>query len=182
MNRSVSLVVSASIMILISISAAFAESPGFSGQPACGPVAYEGKADAIELLRASAQAARQQVRLLIKGPAAALCRMKVVELDELIERLRSGNSGAAGRGTPVRESSQPEFTDERAYAIEFLTAYAETARNEVRHFRGGHSATIYRMKVVELDELIDRLRRGDPVSYQDVDAAMDPASFIGGSP
>jgi hypothetical protein len=37
------------------------------------------------------------------------------------------------------------------------------------------------MKVVELDELIDRLRSGDAVSYQEVDKAMElPANFIGG--
>ncbi len=185
MNRSFTLAVSASmsIMILTSTGVARAESPGFSGQPACGPAAYEEKAGAIELLRADAQAARQQVRFLIKGAAATLCRMKVVELDELIERFRSGQDGVAGRRTPVRESSRPEFTDERAYAIEFLSAYAEAARNEVRPFRRGPAATLYRMKVVELDELIERLRSGDAVSYQEVDEAMEhPARFIGGSP
>jgi hypothetical protein len=184
MDRGAILVVSASIMMLVSAGSVPAESPALPAQSACAPAPfYAGKAHSIELLRADAQAARQRVRFLVKGAAAMLCRMKVVELDELIERLSSGDSVVAERRMPVREPSRPEFTDERAYAIEFLNAYAEAARNEVRRFSKGHAATLYRMKVVELDELIDRLHSGGAVSYQEVDDAMQrPATFIGGSP
>jgi hypothetical protein len=105
MNRGITLAASASIMIFTGAIAALAESPGFSGQPACGPAAYEEKTGEIELLRASAQAARQQVRFLIKGPAATLCRMKVVELNELIDRLRTRNDGAAEHKPVIGESS-----------------------------------------------------------------------------
>jgi hypothetical protein len=64
-----------------------------------------------------------------------------------------------------------------------LRAEAEAARKEVRLLLMGAAATLFRMKVVELDELIERLRSGDAVSYQEVDEAMEhPARFIGGSP
>src|SRR6266851_3810650 len=108
----------------------------------------------MESLRANAQAARRELRLLIKAPAA--------------QRPRATS----------RELPGAEITDERAYAIEFLRAYAEDSRNEARAFIKGPATTEYRMKVVELDELIDRLKGGDTVSYEEVDQAMRPPAIF----
>jgi len=88
MNYSFVFVVSASIAVLG--SAALAESPGVTRLPACERAAPNEKA--MESLRDNAQAARRELRLLIKGPAASLHKMKIVELDELIDRLKGGDT------------------------------------------------------------------------------------------
>ncbi len=132
----------------------------------------------MESLRANAQAARRELRLLIKGPAASRDKMKIVELDELIDRLQHGDPAAQRPRVTSRELPGAEITDERAYAIEFLRAYAEDSRNEARAFIKGPATTEYRMKVVELDELIDRLKGGDTVSYEEVDQAMRPPAIF----
>jgi len=132
----------------------------------------------MESLRANAQAARRELRLLIEGPAASRDKMKIVELDELIDRLQNGDPAAQRPRATSRELPGAEITDERAYAIEFLRAYAEDSRNEARAFIKGPATTEYRMKVVELDELIDRLKGGDTVSYEEVDQAMRPPAIF----
>ena len=175
MNYSFVFVVSASIAVLG--SAALAASPGIARPPACERAAPNGKA--MESLRANAQAARRELRLVIKGPAASLYKMKIVELDELIDRLQNGDPAAAQRPKVTsRELPGPEVNDERAYAIQFLRAYAEDTRNEARAFTKGPAATEYRMKVVELDELIGRLKGEDTVSYEEVDEAMRPPAIF----
>ena len=113
------------------------------------------------------------------GPAANLDKMKAVELDELIDRLQHGDPADQRPEVTSHELPSPEVNDERAYAIAFLRAYAKDTRNEARAFTKGPAATEYRMKVVELDELIDRLKAGDTVSYEEVDQAMrHPATFM----
>jgi hypothetical protein len=59
-------------------------------QPACERAALN--QNVIESLRTDAQAVRRELHLLIKGPAANLDKMKVVELDELIDRLQAGDT------------------------------------------------------------------------------------------
>jgi hypothetical protein len=170
MNYSFVFIVSASIAVLG--SAALAESPGITRQAACEQAAPN--QEVIESLRTDAQAVRRELHLLTKGPAANLDKMKVVELDELIDRLQHGDPAAQRPKVTSHELPGPEVNDERAYAIAFLRAYAEDTRNEALAFTKGPAATEYRMKVVELDELIDRLKAGDTVSYEEVDEAMRP--------
>jgi hypothetical protein len=93
MNCSFIFVVSASNAVLG--SAALAESPGIARRPACERAATNEKA--MESLRANAQAARRELRLVIKGPAASLDKMKIVELDELIDRLQNGDPAPSDR-------------------------------------------------------------------------------------
>ena len=174
MNHSFVFVVSASIAVLG--SAALAESPGITRQPACERAAPNQRV--IESFRTDAQAVRRELHLLIKGPAANLDKMKVVELDELIDRLQNGDPAAQRPRVTSRELTGAEITDERTYAIEFLRAYAEDTRNEARAFAKGPATTEYRMKVVELDQLIDRLKGGDTVSYEEVDEAMRPPALF----
>lgn len=174
MNYSFVFVVSASIAVLA--SAALAESPGITRPPACERAAPNEKA--MESLRANAQAARRELRLLIKGPAASLDKMKIVEIDELIDRLQNGDPAAQRPKVASRELPGPGVNDERAYAIQFLRANAEDTRNEAHAFTKGPATTEYRMKVVELDELIDRLKGGDTVSYEEVDRAMRPPAIF----
>jgi hypothetical protein len=88
----------------------------------------------MESLRANAQAARRELLLLIKRPAASLDKMKIVELDELIDRLQNGDPAAQRPKVKSRELPGPEVNDERAYAIQFLRAYAEDIRNEAHAF------------------------------------------------
>ncbi len=174
MNYSLIFVFWASIAVLG--SAALAESPGIARPPAFDRAAPNEKA--LESLRANAQAARRELRLLIKGPAASRDKMKIVELDELIDRLQHGDPAAQKPRVTSRELPGAEITDERAYAIEFLCAYAEDTRNEARAFTKGPAATEYRMKLIELDELIGRLKGEDTVSYEEVDEAMRPPAIF----
>jgi len=174
MNYSFVFVVAASIAVLG--GAALAESPGVTRPPACERAAPNEKA--MESLRANARAARRELHLLVKGPAASLDKMKIVELDEQIDRLQNGDPAAHRPKVTSRELAGPDVNDERAYAIQFLRAYAEDTRNEARAFTKGSAATEYRMKVVELDELIDRLKGGDTVSYEEVDQAMRPPTIF----
>ncbi len=179
MNRSLITVAAASIAVLIG-SAALAESPSITRQPVLNREASNNKV--IESLRADRQAALREVHLLIKGPAASLERMKIVELNELIDRPQNRNPTAQGPRFISSALSGAELTDERAYAIEFLRDYAADARNDARGFTKGPAAALYRMKVVQLDELIGRIRRGDTVSYEEVDDAMRPPAILMASP
>jgi hypothetical protein len=85
-NRSLFPVAAASIALL-SASTALGESPGITRQPVLDREASNERV--IESLRADRRAALRDVRILIKGPAATLERMKIVELNELIDRLRN---------------------------------------------------------------------------------------------
>jgi thioesterase domain-containing protein len=115
MNYSFVFVVSASIAVLGSAATDRIARHHQTNRPASAPLPTRRRWNRFALTH---RRARRELLLLIKRPAASLDKMKIVELDELIDRLQHGDPAVHQPGVARRELSGPEVNDERAYAIE----------------------------------------------------------------
>ncbi len=73
---------------------------------------------------------------------------------------------------PVGVSRAPVAGAQRSEATAQLKTAQEEHAYQARLATKGPGAMLHRMKVVELDNLIDRLERGEPVSQEDIDRAL----------
>src|SRR5713101_1874637 len=125
---------------------------------------------------------RSSVRWPQKRPALAPSWRCPHELLYYFRRLcldRSPWQRCTGRIARHNQTTSPSIArPPNEKAMESLRANAQAARRELRLLIKGPAASRNKMKIVELDELIDRLKGGDTVSYEEVDHAMRPPAIF----